>query len=254
MPWPRLLRVLLVSLSLVGCGLELSGQLAAGSAPTNATPSPPSTSPSSDATTPAQEDASNDVVSDAATTDEDAAAASAELALSVSAVPSTVNLSQEGTLDWAHWGQSSTPVRKANVTNVIGALTSQSTISPYNGYLSRVLWNDGPANAPTGDTRYFRYVQLMNGSLSVDIPASPTKRTLVIYVGGWGSRGKLDATLGVLSATDSSLVNLNDFYTGRYAITFASPTSATLKVSWTMVELSSTSYSSVEVAAATLRP
>src|SRR5688572_12418077 len=219
MPFVHSFRFFLFASAIAGCGLEVAGGITAGS--DGVTPTAPSPSPPNESGTPTDSggsegsitpgaDASLDGSNDAAI---DTPIPTAQLTMSLSQVPAIVNLTQEGTTDWAHWGQSSTPVRKANVTNVIGALTSTSTISPFDGYLSRVQWSDG-AGTQTGDTRWFRFVQGMSSSLVVDVPASPALRTFVIYVGGWGSRGRLDATLGTLSQTDSSLVNGNDFYTG----------------------------------------
>ena len=135
-----------------------------------------------------------------------------------------LDLTEEGTLDWVHWGlyTDSSLDRKAGVTPQIPDFTPIEVNGPfqyadnYNGY----SWSDGfptrhAENTPSGVWMYGN----ANG-FELQFPADTTQKTLKLYVGTFGASGTFTATLSgsSLSYTDSSISNNNNGPGGVYTL------------------------------------
>jgi hypothetical protein len=143
--------------------------------------------------------------------------------------PSTVNLTAEGTADWAHWGlvTSTSYNHKAAVSQQIGNFTKIGTneVQRYADNLSGYRWSDGtpvatvPTNSHTGV-----FVVGEESGFALALPADTTVRTAKVYVGLYGAVGEFQAWLGDFSAqayVDTSLNNTFDSSYAVYTLTYA---------------------------------
>ena len=181
------------------------------------------------------------------------------LSRSLAAAPATVNLTAEGTLDWAHWGLTAGASfdHKAGVTS---AISNYSTIG--SGAVQRQLqsltsysWTGGTPTASAASTPTGVYVMGANNGFRLALPADTTKRTLKLYVGVWAAQGKLEASLSDGSATafsDTALINQTATSNGVYTIDYqAGAAGQTLTVKWT-TQATFKTYGNITLQAATL--
>ncbi|WP_213462605.1 GDSL-type esterase/lipase family protein [Thiocapsa sp.] len=154
-----------------------------------------------------------------------------QLQTTLSATASPVNLTAEGTLDWVHWGRS-TPTdvnRKAGTAAQIGALTSfgGATVGRFNNTSRPAYsWSDGTPRV-TATTYAGLQISGAGRGYTLTAPADTSVRTLVVYVGGWNTIGRLEASLTDGSAVPYSVTvspldddPLRDDYDVRFAITY----------------------------------
>src|SRR5207249_1287478 len=133
----------------------------------------------------------------------------------------------EGTTDWAHWGliTESSFDHKAGVASQISnyALLGGEPAYMYADNLNGYTWTDGTptpgvANTPTG----VYVVGLANG-FELTAPADTTMKTLNVYVGTFGARGKFRAFLSDFTAPlylDSTIDNGGNGPGGVYSINY----------------------------------
>jgi hypothetical protein len=185
------------------------------------------------------------------------------LTLAVAPAPTPVDLTAEGTIDWAHWGRrsDSTPNRKATGGAVISGYDLSGSANDYSnsgsGWPFVASWSDGDPVAPTvPGTAAHRSFDGSSMTVSLSAPGGVVPRALTIYAGGYRIKGRIDVQLDDGSAPavgDESLSSSSDYYAARYRIDYlaASP-SAKVVVRLTVV----TSYSGtsgIVLASATLR-
>jgi hypothetical protein len=148
-------------------------------------------------------------------------------------VPSTANLTSEGTLDWVSFAND--PVfRKASPAATITNLPSAGTLSSSLFYPCTFAWTDEKnGNAPPAAPQKYQYFG--SGEVAFDAPATTTTRTLSLYVSTYAGDAILTATLtDGAKATSSTFVNQQaSIAASFYVVTFiALSTSSTLHVSW----------------------
>ena len=179
---------------------------------------------------------------------------------SLASPPASLQLSTEGSLDWAHWGlnTSSDFNHKSGVPQQISNFTTVGAGSPlrYNNNPTAFSWTDGTptlsaSNSPTGV-----YISGANSGFRITLPADATVRTLRLYVGVWRTQGRILAQLSDGSAadfTDTSLINTTGNTTlGVYTLTFhAASSGQTLTVTFTQ---SNPSSGNATLQAASLAP
>lgn len=164
---------------------------------------------------------------------------------------SVVNLTEQGTTDWVHWGlfTESSVDRKANVAPRISEFTPIVAPGPnswvyvyqfadnWNGY----SWNDGTphvnvVDTPTGVWAYG--VPAEGSGFALAVAASTNLQTLKVYVGAYNAVGQFAAYLSDASApsyTDSSLTNVGNGPSAVYTLTFAAASpNQTLYVQFTL--------------------
>jgi hypothetical protein len=186
---------------------------------------------------------------------------------STASTPYSVDLTAEGTADWAHWGLGSAAGfnHKAAVAqqipNVILLNASTSDLNNYTNYTGNVItysWSDGTpssgADSPTGI-----YLYATNNSpvgFQLTVPATDYRRCLKLYVGLSYARCRLDAWLSDFSAvpySDASISEPDNDGNAVYNLTFASANrGANLVVTWTPVESFNPFYGNLSWQAATL--
>jgi len=153
----------------------------------------------------------------------------------------TINLTTEGALDWAHWGQTNANTfdHKAGVTSLISDATgiTGSAKQQLTGSPTTFSWTDGAAvgnvtaNSAANELATFAY----GHGFSFTVPADTTARVLRVYVGVVNVRGQLVARLSDGSApdyVDSSLFNAASG-DGVYTIAYSAASAGqTLTVTW----------------------
>ena len=132
----------------------------------------------------------------------------------------TVNLTTEGSSDWAHWSgydhKSSGGSKISNYT-VVGT----GSVLSYNDDPRTCTWSDGTPTA-SGSNKNGIYITGVGKGFQITAPADLTQRTLKVYVGGWISGGTLTASLSDGSAPDyvnssfSGTAQYNAVYTLSY--------------------------------------
>ena len=114
--------------------------------------------------------------------------------------PSSVNLTSEGTLDWAQYGYASGTsfCHKATGGGLIGDPTGfgGAVFHWYGGNYTSFNWTDGNPLTTEAGTQNGIYTEDTPGQgYQILVAADTTPRTLKLYCGGWASLGKLTATL-----------------------------------------------------------
>jgi len=159
----------------------------------------------------------------------------------------TVNLTTEGTADWAHWygyDHKSTGGSKISNYTIIGG----GTASNYSGDPRTCTWTDGTPTASRSTRRGINISGLGRG-LQITAPADLTQRTLKVYVGGSISGGTLTASLSDGSAPNyvNSSFSGNGQYDAVYTLTYkAASAGKLLTVKW--VQASGSGYVSLQAA------
>lgn len=171
-----------------------------------------------------------------------------------------VNLTSQGTLDWAHWGRGGVPGfdHKAGVAQQIGNYSVLGSAAPssYGDLAYSHTWTDGtPSAGATATTGVFVNGAVGNG-FRITVAADTNVRTLRLYVGAWCAQGQLRAQLSDGSAPDytgasfsSSSGTKNFVYTISYK---AASAGQTLTVSYTMLNEYNDGLGNVTLQAATL--
>lgn len=146
-----------------------------------------------------------------------------------------INLTTEGTTDWAHWGMGGTTAydHRNGVTAI-----SNLAASPATGITGAPLtasWSNGTPNGSASQTN--TGVAVHQGStMTFTVPAGIAPQTLRVYAGVQESSARLDLTLSDSSATapaqteSSSNATTNVQYTIVYN---AASDGQTLTISWT---------------------
>ncbi len=160
---------------------------------------------------------------------------------SMAASPTTVDLTAEGTLDWAHWGLTSASSfdHKAGVSSQISNLTVLGPAAAQRQLQSPTTysWTGGTPTASATSTATGVYLMGTGAGFQITLPADTTKRTLKLFVGVWDAQGKLEASLSDGSATaiiDSTLTNQTATSNGVYTLNYqAGSAGQTVTVKWT---------------------
>ena len=167
--------------------------------------------------------------------------AGGSLVFDTAAPPSSIDLTSEGTTDWAHWGltTASSFDHKSNVTQQISNYTRVGTGSGGNFTDGSILysWSDGTPVTSVTNSGSAIYIAGLNKGFEINVPADTTSRTLKLYVGVYAAQGKFEASLSDASAaaiTDTSVINQTGSSSQVYTITYNAATGGqSLKVRWT---------------------
>src|SRR5262249_22212701 len=117
---------------------------------------------------------------------------------------SPVNLTSDGTGDWAHWGLNSANSfdHKAGVTSQISNITQigGGAINQFSNNPIAFSWSDGTPDASVTSTPTGIWVSGVGNGFQITAPADTTTRTLKVHVGLWKAQGQLQAVLSDGSA------------------------------------------------------
>lgn len=171
-----------------------------------------------------------------ASQDKDATAVAGSISITVATLGSAdLNLTTEGTTDWAHWGY----VNQSSFTHKVGGtsisnLAATPTLS-FTGAPFTASWTDGTPEPAVSKTS--SGVAVHSGSnMQFTVPASTTPHTLRLYVGAQVASARLDVTLSdnsaVVAAQNKSSASSTTNY--QYTIVYnAASDGQTLTVRWT---------------------
>ena len=126
-----------------------------------------------------------------------------------------VNLTAEGTLDWADWGLADlndfndkavggVPVGLISNWTLYGTIGYGPTLDNYGDQPYGLSWTDGTPTATASTTGFgtanYVYVGSQGSGFQITVPADTTKKVLKLYYMGWGCRTRIMATLSDSSA------------------------------------------------------
>lgn len=105
-----------------------------------------------------------------------------------------INLTQEGTLDWIHWGYVHLPHIKNRKIGpaLIGDVkrVGKDPIQTYENNPTHYAWSNGtPVKEVTG-TQSGIFMDGRGAGFEFSAPATTTNRTLKVFAGFWGNGGK----------------------------------------------------------------
>jgi hypothetical protein len=136
--------------------------------------------------------------------------------------PASVDLSDKGTNDWAHWGLTNAASfnRKAGVTSQIGNLIAidMQPVLRYADNFTRYSWTDGTPTASAVDTPTGVYIYGLTNGFELNLPAGPQLRTVKVYVGLYAARANFQAWLSDASAPAFTDTTLNNHYNNTYRV------------------------------------
>ncbi len=156
----------------------------------------------------------------------------------------TVNLSNEGKADWAHWGLT-VPTsfdHKASVGQQISnySVIGTGKVNEYRSNPNGYSWTDGTPTGSVTNTTSGIWIANVGNGFKISVPADTTSRTLKVYVGIWRSQGLFKATLSDNSApvfSDVILNNQSGASIAVYTMTYkAASAGQTLTVSFTVLQ------------------
>jgi hypothetical protein len=172
---------------------------------------------------------------------------------------SSINLTTEGTSDWAHWGFGSSTAfnHKSGVLSEIGNVTKLGGSSVFwlNDNPTSFSWTGGTPTASATNTQSGIFTPGIGTGFQFNVPADTDEKTLKIYTGLWRATGRLEAALSDGSAppyVDTTLTNASGTSNGVYTITFkAAGPGQSLRIRYTNV--SNDPIGNVTLEAATLQ-
>ena len=129
---------------------------------------------------------------------------SGTLTVTPSSIFGAVNLTAEGTSDWANWGYSAASpfVHKAGVTQKINNYTRVGTVDPVllAGNNANYSWTAGTPVATVSNSISVPYISGAGNGFEFVVPANTTAQTLKLYVAAMAAKGKLEVSLSDGSA------------------------------------------------------
>jgi hypothetical protein len=176
--------------------------------------------------------------------------------------PSSVNLSAEGHLDWAHWGLTTIASvnRRADITPVISGVTKLGSgpTQRYANNFSGFTWTNGTPTANVVGTHTGLFMIGISNGFRITIPADTLPKRLSVYAGVYGARGRFEATLsdhGAAPFINNELERVFSDGSAIYSVDFAAGTNnQTLTVRYTAEALNDLDFGNVTWQAATLTP
>jgi hypothetical protein len=163
---------------------------------------------------------------------------------SVAVTPATVDLTSEGSEDWAHWGLTSATSfnHKSGVAQQISNFTKVGggTVKRVPGVLSACSWTDGTPTQSVAGTQSGVILFGIGNGFQITAPADVTEKTLRLYVAFWMAHCRLEVSLSDGSApvyVDTSLNNNMDEDNVRvFTISYRAGSSGQqVQVKWTMI-------------------
>jgi hypothetical protein len=173
------------------------------------------------------------------------------------AVPSLVDLSTEGSRDWVHWGEQSTFSLERDKNGKFAILEGSPTAPRFRHGLSpqKFSWQGGsPVDHSDGTPTGIRTCGKGNG-FTLSVPATTSGRTLRLYLGVLGGRGRLDAKLSTGGGTTSATLEqrANSLLTSVFVVTYRAPKDGRLNLNWVTDTAFNSDCGGVALEAATLR-
>jgi len=175
-----------------------------------------------------------------------------------------VDLSAEGTLDWAHWGLEDADsfnhrrgAGQISDVTVIGAEELAVEVMQYSDDGNQFTWMDGEPMENVADLTAGIYIMGAGNGFEFTVPADTAPKTLKVYVSARDGMGEIEATLSDDSAApyiDTVAGPIGSGWTRKvFTINFqAAKDDQALTVRYTLALNTSTEDGSVALQAATL--
>jgi len=174
----------------------------------------------------------------------------------ISGIASLIDLTSDGSTDWAHWGLSSSSSvnRKAGQASQISSIVTLGAAAKRfqapAGVRATYDWSDGAPTAAASTTAGLYFGGSGNG-YELTLPADTSPRTVQIHLGGYKSQGQIEVTLSDASALPfvATVENLGGAFDRTLTVSYtAASAGQTLLIRYTLV-----SGSNVTLQAATLQ-
>ena len=188
-----------------------------------------------------------------------AEAAGGGLTASVASIGAiSVDLTAEGVSDWAQWALTTATSfnHKAGVSSQISNINATGLRWGGNGNLPDFSWTDGTPTASAANFSGGAMFTSLGGSYEFTVTADTNPRTLTVYVAGFRSGSRIEATLSDGSAAPYSIdvQNLNGSYRRAVTIDYSAASSGqTLTFRHTFTTPSSLGSGNIVLQAATLQ-
>ncbi|GLY03927.1 MULTISPECIES: hypothetical protein [Actinoplanes] len=168
-------------------------------------------------------------------------------------VPAVVDVDDQGTRDWVHFGLSSaTSVnRRAGGTGEIKGLGGVGERGRYDNNPETFRWIGGTPTSFVGATTTGLYTCDSDGTFTLSVAATPSRRTLRLYAGVWMARARLTATVAGRTAT-AELENREAISTAQWVIRFQAAAGQTLRLTWATTAQFHPSCGNIDIQAVTL--
>ncbi len=170
----------------------------------------------------------------------------------------STNLSQQGTLDWAHWGlqNSNSFAHKQGVAQSISTFTriGHAPVYRFSNSPTTYSWSNGNPQVNIHATTTGVWTYGLHNGFQITVPADTTSRTLKLYVGAWRAQGVLKATISGSNVTykSTALENISATSNGVYTLTYvAASAGQKLTIAYT-VQKSFDRFGNVTLQSATL--
>jgi hypothetical protein len=179
------------------------------------------------------------------------------ISIAAGAVPSEVDLSEEGSKDWVHWGEEGTFSLERDKDGGFAILEGTPSAPRFRHALSpqQFSWTGGdPVDHSDGTTTGIRTCGAGNG-FTITAPAGTGTRVLRLYVGVVAARGRLEAKLTAGTATSAVEIEQKSgsFRSVVYTLTYRAPKTAKISLVWTTKDAFGKGCGGVALEAATLR-
>ena len=229
---------------LAGCGLDVTGTLAGGSAVD--APGDGGGAASAEAGAVFGADASNGTTAADAHFDGPTGTVVPSISWTVTPDPPDVDLTLQGALDWAHWGDNAdaSPVRKATGGALLGTFTLTGSSCDDNfgpAWPVKAAWSDGMPQASSSQNILHRRLYGRDGlTVSLSAPCDGSVRVLSVDVGGWSSEARFEAdfdTIRVAPPIQDTRGNTTGYYAARYVLTYVCPVASHVVVRWVATNL-----------------
>jgi hypothetical protein len=180
---------------------------------------------------------------------------------SVASSPPAVDLTAEGSADWAHWGLATNTSFdvKSGVPRQISNFTQLGTnaIQNYSDNATAFSWSDGTPTSATNATTTGIFVTGEANGFLLTVPADTQARQLRVYVGGYGVQGDFQTYLSDLSAAPYSDTSVSNAFGNSYVVYTINYSAASagqqLVVIYRSLNLFDSVYGNVTLQAATLQ-
>jgi hypothetical protein len=250
----------LAAAALIGCGVDVAGTLSI-----DADAAPPSTDADRDPALDASPDASAEASAADAPLDASDATLAPSISWAVTPSPADIDLTKEGALDWAHWGDEADggPVRKMNGNGAIGTYAVTGSVCNDNSgpaWPVKATWSDGTPELASPPTNLHRRFYGTSGlTVSLSLPCDGATHVLSVDLGGWSATARFEADFDLVHVSppiQDTRGSTTDFFSARYAVTYGCPSSLRLILRWIATSLPTSTNcagSDLVLSSATLR-
>ncbi len=136
--------------------------------------------------------------------------------------PGLIDLTKEGTNDWAHWGLSNNLSfnHKAGIVQQISELSPVGTnlVERLTDNATACSWSDGTPVSAVLNTTTGVFRRGTDNGFELHAPADTALRRLKVYVGLYGAQGNFQAYLSDFSTKAFTDTSLSNFFDNTYAV------------------------------------